>query len=452
MFRGYTASSVSEGVSWALEGYINDFGIANMAAALAADPATPRAERARYREEAEYFRNRALGYVHMFDPAVGFFQGRNAAGEWKSTPDEYDPRVWGHEHDYTETNGWNFAFHVPQDGQGLANLYGGRAGLEEKLDEFFATPETARFPGSYGGTIHEMVEARDVRMGMWGFSNQVSHHIPWMYTYAGRPAKTQAKTREVLSRMYVGSEIGQGYAGDEDNGETSAWYLFAALGFYPLQVGSADYVIGSPLFRKATVHLDNGRSIVVNAPGNSAGNVYVQSLRVDGRPYQKSWISHRDLADGAVLDFRMGASPSSWGTRAADLPVSLTPPGPVARPRADIPVTGGPAALSDDTSATESLVGGALQWTVQGGPKRVTQCTLTSAAAPGTDPGAWRLSGSTDGRTWRVLDERADEAFSWRLQTRPFAVDRPGTYAHYRLEFTSGGPVTLAEVELLGSP
>ena len=148
----------------------------------------------------------------MFDPAIRFFQGRDASGRWKSSPKDYDPRVWGHEHDYTETDGWNFAFHTPHDGQGLANLYGGRDALARKLDTFFATPETANFPGSYGGTIHEMIEARDVRMGQWGFSNQVSHHIPYMYDYAGQPAKTQEKVREVLRRLYLGSEIGQGYA------------------------------------------------------------------------------------------------------------------------------------------------------------------------------------------------------------------------------------------------
>ncbi len=157
----------------------------------------------------------------MFDPRIGFFQGRDESGAFKSDPADYDPLVWGHDHDYTETDGWNFAFHAPQDGQGLANLYGGRDALAAKLDAFFATPETAKFPGSYGGTIHEMIEARDVRMGQWGFSNQVSHHIPWMYDYAGQPYKTQAKVREALRRLYSGSRIGAGYAGDEDNGETS---------------------------------------------------------------------------------------------------------------------------------------------------------------------------------------------------------------------------------------
>ena len=142
-----------------------------------------------YEEEREYFLSRSQNYVNMFDPAIRFFQGRDASGRWKSSPADYDPRVWGHEHDYTETDGWNFAFHAPHDGQGLANLYGGRDGLARKLDTFFSTPETAKFLGSYGGTIHEMIEARDVRMGQWGFSNQVSHHIPYMYDYAGQPCE-----------------------------------------------------------------------------------------------------------------------------------------------------------------------------------------------------------------------------------------------------------------------
>ena len=274
-----------------------------------------RRRRERYQEESEYFLSRATNYVNMFDPAVRFFQGRAADGTWKSSPREYDPREWGHEHDYTETDGWGFAFHAPQDGQGLANLYGGRDGLAAKLDEFFATPETAKFVGSYGGTIHEMIEARDVRMGQWGFSNQVSHHIPYMYDYAGQPAKTQEKVREALRRLYLGSEIGQGYAGDEDNGETSAWYLFSALGFYPLQMGSPYYAIGSPLFKKATVHLGRGRDLVVRARNNSPRNVYVQGLRLNGRRYDRTYLRHEDIAHGGTLEFDMGPRPSRWGAQ-----------------------------------------------------------------------------------------------------------------------------------------
>jgi predicted alpha-1,2-mannosidase len=446
LFLGYTPDRVSEGVSWALEGDINDYGISNMADALARG--AQGADRRRYREEAEYFRSRATDYVHTFDPRIGFFQGRDESGAFKSDPADYDPRVWGHDHDYTETDGWNFAFHAPQDGQGLANLYGGRQGLADKLDAFFATPETAKFPGSYGGTIHEMIEARDVRMGQWGFSNQVSHHIPWMYDYAGQPYKTQEKVREALRRLYQGSRIGAGYAGDEDNGETSAWYLFAALGFYPLQVGSPHYAIGSPLFERATVRLPGGRRLVVSAPGNSARNVYVQGVRLNGRPYDKAYIDHDDLVRGGTLEFRMGRHPSRWGTDRAAAPPSIThgdePPTPLHD--ATDPHSGTVSAdeLFDDSSATEATAQEVRYGFAS--PRRVTFYTLTNGAA-GPDPQTWTLAGSNDGAHWTPLDSRRGEPFEWRTQTRPFAISRPGSYRQYRIVVDSAARV--AEVELL---
>jgi predicted alpha-1,2-mannosidase len=446
LFLGYTPDRVSEGVSWALEGDINDYGISNMAAALAR---TARgADRERYREEAEYFRSRATDYVHMFDPRIGFFQGRDESGAFKSDPADYNPLVWGHDHDYTETDGWNFAFHAPQDGQGLANLYGGRAALAAKLDAFFSTPETAKFPGSYGGTIHEMIEARDVRMGQWGFSNQVSHHIPWMYDYVGQPYKTQARVREALRRLYSGSRIGAGYSGDEDNGETSAWYLFAALGIYPLQVGSEHYAIGSPLFERATARLPGGRKLVVSAPGNSARNVYVQSVRRNGRSYDKAYIDHADLMRGGTLEFRMGPQPSRWGTTRSAAPPSITTGDKPATPLHDAtdPHAGTVSAdeLFDDSSGTEAS-GDSVQYGF-GSSRRVTFYTLTNGAA-GPDPRAWELQGSADGRHWKVLDVRRGETFPWRTQTRPFKIDRPGNYRTYRLVLDR--TARLAEVELL---
>ncbi len=467
LFLGYTPSSVGEGVSWALEGDINDFGIGNMAKALAAAPTATAAEQRRYAEESEYFLERARNYVNVFDRRIGFFQGRSANGEWKSSPDEYDPLVWGHENDYTETDGWNFAFHAPQDGRGLANLYGGRSGLAAKLDQFFSTPETAKYPGSYGGIIHEMIEARDVRMGQWGFSNQVSHHIPYMYDYAGRPAAAQEKIRETLRRMYLGSEIGQGYAGDEDNGETSAWYLFSALGFYPLQVGSPYYAIGSPLFKKATVHLENGKDLVVSAPANSDRNVYVQGLTVNGVSRDRAYLSHADLANGGTLTFAMGPAPSGWATGADAAPPSITTDDEIPRPLRDATGNGSgtatasagdaPAGLFDDSSGSQVSLGGAQPWIqyhFAGDVKHQARFyTLTSGAGDArADPGSWVVKGSNDGSSWKVLDERSGEVFQWRSQTRPFKLARPGTYSYYRIEITSNGGLaatTLAEVELL---
>ncbi|MEV6850414.1 GH92 family glycosyl hydrolase [Actinoplanes sp. NPDC051411] len=437
IFKGYTPSDATgEAMSWAMDGYINDFGIANMASALARKTGDKR-----YAEEAEYFRSRAQNYVNMFDPNVGFFQGKDAKGNWRLGPTQYDPRVWGY--DYTETDGWNMAFHVPQDGQGLADLYGGRDQLAKKLDTFFATPETATFPGSYGGTIHEMLEARDVRMGQWGFSNQPSHHIPYMYDYAGQPSKAQALVREALSRLYLGSEIGQGYPGDEDNGEMSGWYVFSALGFYPLQMGSPNYAIGSPLFTKATVHLENGRKIVINAPKNSASNVYIQGLKVNGKAYNSTSLPHALLAGGATLDFAMGPHPSSWGSDGPPKSISapsltdLTGPGVASEP-----------ALVDDTSATRATLTGDFTYTFNSTGEKATFYTLTSSNTTGTDPTSWTLKGSADGVTWTTIDTRADQTFDWRLQTRPFKIAKPGAYKYYSLTGVTG--TSLAEIELLG--
>ncbi|MBP2409458.1 GH92 family glycosyl hydrolase [Brachybacterium fresconis] len=460
IFRGWTDTSVGEGTSWALEGAINDFALARQAEKLAEASDVSDDEAERLTTEAAYLDARSKNYVNHFDPEVGFFQGRNDDGSFRHGPDEYDPRIWG-QHDYTETNGWNFAFHAPFDGQGLANLYGGRDGLAAKLDEFYATPETAEFPGTYGGTIHEMVEARDVRMGMWGFSNQVSHHIPFTYIHAGQPWRTQEITREVQSRHYVGSDIGQGYAGDEDNGETSAWWLFTMLGLYPLQLGDGNYALTSPLFTKATAHLPNGEDIVVNAPDNSDENVYVQSLLVDGKDRNKAWIEHASLAKGAVLDFTMGPEPSDWGSAPENAPPSPTtgdePPEPLTDLLADPAQVGGVEGVQqvvDDDSSTQLVLAPEDAITYQSDTPRneVTMYTLTSGDDSVGHPTAWVVEGSRDGERWFEIDSREDETFEWEHQTRPFKATGtrgPGTYTHYRLQVLEGSSdeVGLAELE-----
>ncbi|MEU7227811.1 GH92 family glycosyl hydrolase [Streptomyces chrestomyceticus] len=438
-FRGYTSTDTREGMSWALEGYLNDYGIARMGQALYEKTKKPR-----YKEESAYFLTRARNYVKHFDSKVGFFQGKDAAGNWRLPPDRFDPRVWGH--DYTETNAWTFAFAAPQDTRGLANLYGGRAGLAKKLDTYFATPETAakEFAGSYNNVIHEMTEARDTRMGMYGHSNQPSHHIAYAYDAAGQPWKTQEKVRDVLSRLYLGSEIGQGYPGDEDNGEMSAWYVFSALGFYPLVMGSPEYAVGSPLFTKATVHLENGRDLVVKAPRNSDRNVYVQGLRVNGKPWNSTALPHALLARGGTVEFAMGPRPSSWGTGENAAPSSITRDDRVPAPDGDLTVPGS-SPLLDDTSATAASFT-SLPVSLASAA-RVTSYTLTSAAK-GDAPASWVLEGRDRHGKWRTVDRRTGESFGEDRQTRVFTVSTPGTYTDYRL--TPSSSAVLAEVELIG--
>ncbi|WP_217146007.1 GH92 family glycosyl hydrolase [Streptomyces sp. AC627_RSS907] len=441
-FLGYTSTETHEGLSWALEGYLNDYGIAKMGEKLYRETGEKR-----YKEESAYFLDRARDYVNLFDAKAGFFQGKDLSGKWRVDSEKYDPRVWGH--DYTETNGWGYAFTAPQDSRGLANLYGGRGGLGDKLDEYLATPETAspELKGSYGGVIHEMTEARDVRMGMYGHSNQVAHHALYMFDAAGQPYKTQKNVREVLSRLYTGSDIGQGYHGDEDNGEQSAWFLFSSLGFYPLVMGSGEYAIGSPLFTKATVHLENGRDLVVKAPENSRENVYVQGLKVNGKRWNSTSLPHSLIAKGGVLEFDMGPRPSSWGTGKDAAPPSITQDDEVPTPRAD--AVAGTGALFDNTSATGASVTSVDLPLAGGGDKGVkaVQYTLTSSTDHASAPAGWKLQGSADGTTWRTLDERSGESFAWDRQTRAFSVRSPGTYTKYRLVLD--GEHTLAEVELL---
>ncbi len=462
IFHGYTDTGVSEGLSWSMDGYINDFAIGNLAAALARQPAADDPYAAHYADDAVYFHQRALGYANLFDPAVGFFVGRDAAGDWHYDAGDFDPLRWGG--DYTETDAWNMAFHAPQDGAGLAALYGGRAALAAKLDALFATPGEFHV-GSYGEPIHEMLEARDVRMGQYGHSNQPSHHIIYMYDFAGQPWKAQDKVRDVLSRLYVGSEIGQGYPGDEDNGEMSAWYLFGAAGFYPLRMGTPEYVIGAPYFPHLDIALENGKHLVIDAPAVSDVNRYVQGLRVNGRPWQRLTLPHALLAQGATLEFTMGPRPSRWASDEAALPPSLTGEG-LPQPLHDLlekrlgrarslPAVAGLPLLFDNDADTEVAWPAAtatIDWYF-GLPRRVTMLTLT-AGSTAAAPSGWQLQGSADGRHWSTLDARHDERFAWPRQTRAFAVREPGAYAYYRLQVdaaTTNARRALAEIELLGA-
>lgn len=451
IFLGYTPESTHQSASWGLEGFINDFGIAEMAAALAADPETPADRVDQLLEEAEYFQARAQHYTEMYNPEAGVFTSRNADGSWADGAD-FDKKAWGGA--FTEASGWTFAFHAPHDVDGMAALYGGRQGLVDELHEFLTTREMADHSG-----IHEAREARDVRLGMLGMSNQVAHHIPYVLAEAGDPTGAQELIRDIQNRLFVGSDIGQGYPGDEDNGEFSAWYVFSALGFYPLEVGSGDYTIGTPLFDSATLSI-GGSDIVIKAPGASDGATYVDGVTLNGQPIDTTTFDGDLLREGGTLEFAMSDTPSTWGAKdlaedleTPDAMVDATKPG-----RGTLKAADGTSvsALVDDsmTSSTTFAEGSAdLVWTSQSGPVTVGQYTLTSAATD-TAPSSWTLSGSIDGENWVELDSREDQRFAWGTQTRPFTTKGTGAFTSIRLQVESGSEadaLALAEVELFAS-
>lgn len=446
IFLGYTAESTHQSASWGLEGFINDFGIAEMAAALAEDPETPDARVDQLLEEAEYFQARAQHYAEMYNPDAGVFTARNADGSWPDGAD-FDKKAWGGA--FTEASGWTFAFHAPHDVDGLAALYGGRAGLVDELHSFLTTREMADHSG-----IHEAREARDVRLGMLGMSNQVAHHIPYVLAEAGDPSGAQELIRDIQNRLFVGSDIGQGYPGDEDNGEFSAWYVFSALGFYPLEVGSGDYTIGTPLFDSATLSIGD-RDIVIKAPGASEGKTYVEGVTLNGEPIDQTTFDGDLLRAGGTLEFAMSDTASSWGAKdleeelaVPDTMVDATKPG-----RGTLTAADGTnvAALVDDSMRSSSTFaeGSAdLVWTSQSGPVSIGQYTLTSAAAASA-PSSWTLSGSMDGENWVELDSRDGQSFGWGTQTRPFSPQATGAFTSIRLQASSQeGALALAEVEL----
>ncbi|WP_144875532.1 GH92 family glycosyl hydrolase [Microbacterium sp. 1.5R] len=449
IFLGYTEATTHESASWGLEGYINDFGIAEMAKKLAEDPATPADRVAQLREEATYFEARAAHYVEMFNPDAGTFTSRNADGSWTSGAD-FDKKAWGGA--FTEASAWTFGFHAPHDVDGLAALYGGRQGLLDVMHDFLTVREKADYSG-----IHEAREARDVRLGMLGMSNQIAHHIPYVLAEAGDPAGAQALIRDIQDRLFVGSDIGQGYPGDEDNGEFSAWYVFSALGFYPLEVGSGDYTIGTPLFDSATLSI-GGTDLVVNAPGASAGADYVGGVTLNGQPITETTFDGDLLRSGGRLDFSMSATPQAWGakdlTEKLDVPTTLvdaTKAGRGALAAADGTPVG--ALVDDNMNSTVAFDGDSaeLVWTSQSGPVSIGQYTLTSASKAAA-PASWTLSGSLDGTSWTELDSREGETFAWDSQTRPFTAQGNSGYTSVKLELKSGGPaLALSEIELFAS-
>ncbi|MFC6356219.1 glycoside hydrolase domain-containing protein [Luethyella okanaganae] len=431
-FTGYVASEVREGMSWSLENAISDAGLARLAAQLGTQAAEARQEGpdacARYRAYARYFANRSRSYRQLFEPRSRFFRGRDERGAFAATA--LDPRVWGG--DYVETNAWGMSVAPVHDGAGLAALYGGPAGLAAHLDRLFAEPETARpeLGGSYGTVIHEQREARAQRSGMCALSNQPAHHIPFMYLHSDRPWQAAPLVHGLAGRLFAGGHIGQGYPGDEDNGEMSAWWLWAALGLYPLELGSGELRIGSPLLDDVTVRRHGGGTLRVRAHRATPGARFLSVAQLDGAPLERPVLAIDALTGDRELDlwFREDASHDAQIWRAAE--VDVVPWHRDLSSRATTIASGGvtrPERAFDD-GADDGASGVRLErgeWLGQAlpVPARVTDMTLTALVPAEED--AFAVEWSHGGGTWYPAAlSHAEPLLADR--TTPFGIEAAG--------------------------
>ncbi len=461
-FYGYIPDDfMRDSIGWHLEDTIADFGISQLAETLGKPI------------EAAYYRNKALSYANVFSNSIQYFRGKTSQGQWRTTDEAFQANEWGYE--YSQGNAYHYAASANHDPQGMINLYGGDQAFINRLDSVWDAPAINN-PGSYGGKAHAMYEMESVALGQYAQANQPVHHMLYMYNYAGQPSGAAMRVRHVLDeatgQYTLGQMNGGGYVGDEDNGSMSAWFIFGALGFYPAAPGHSEYALGSPLFTKATIHLENGRDFVISAPQNNAQNIFIQSASLNGKVYSKNYLSHSDILAGGRLDLKMGESAaSSWGRAEADRPHSLTTNRLVPKPWHDLAEMGrvlasgenGPnesAAMAFDNNAlTKWLVFsnvGTLEYELPPEEKGIVNYyTITSADDhPERDPRAWILQGTRDGKLWVDVAKESDQHWTWRRQTRVFKVERPSEFHSLRLNIVAndGGSATqIAELELLNS-
>jgi len=281
---------INESAARTLEYAYADFCIAQLAESLG-----------RPAEEISLFRQRAMNYKNVFDPERKLMRGRNEDGTFQSP---FSPYKWGDA--FTEGNSWHYTWSVFQDIEGLIGLMGDREEFIAKLDSIFEVPPIFDY-SYYGMVIHEIREMQIMNMGNYAHGNQPIQHMIYLYNYAGEPWKTQYRVRQVLDKLY--NYTPDGYCGDEDNGQTSAWYVMSALGFYPVTPGTNQYVFGSPLFNKATLEFENGNKLVIEAPGNDRQNIYIQNIKLNGKVIDRNFIRHAELLNGGKLVFTMGPEP-----------------------------------------------------------------------------------------------------------------------------------------------
>ncbi|MCL1632073.1 GH92 family glycosyl hydrolase [Sporolactobacillus sp. CPB3-1] len=449
--NSYVPSSVKNSVRQTLTQAANDYALGKFAGYLA----HKHPENTTYADDSSYYLSRAQNYLHLFNRSLGRFAARQASGKWA-----------GSKSGTNQTDDSAYAFYVPQDGQALINLFGGKDQLIRQLDTYLNAQ-----PDSKPDDDADTRLALSGKLGQFALDRPASPSLPYMYLTAAAPWMTQSITRTLLNRFYTGGAIGQGYLGSDTGSMLSGYYLFGAAGIYPLQKGSSDYVISAPYFKRMIIRLDNGKELVISAPEASDQNKYVQGVILNGQPLRSVTLSADMLKNGGTLVFDMGTAPSSWGTSSAGLPDSMTAqstsgsslfPKPL-----DDQTTHAAIRKSSSDQAQKRLIDDQAQtatvfdqkrpsiiYHFKAEKRRIKLYTLTSSEGRDTsDPKNWSVWGSNDGTNWDLLDTRVNQSFKWRGMTRGFSIKNPKAYAYYKLEVTkssSDHPLALGEMQLLG--
>jgi predicted alpha-1,2-mannosidase len=294
-----------QAVSVTLENSYDDWCVAQLAAALGK------------KDDAAYFTKLAKNYANLFNPEIGFFAPKSSDGKWV---EGFDPKLGGGQggRQYTtEVNSWLYTFGVQHDVAGLIRLMGGRTAFNAKLDQLFVE----QYGTSKYSFLGQFPDATGL-VGLYAQGNEPSFHVPYLYAFSGQPWKTQRRVRQLMDVWYGDGPLG--IPGDDDGGATSSWYVLSAIGFYPVCPGSPVYEIGSPIFQRTSIRLGNGKVFNVIAQHVSAQNKYIQSAQLNGKPLNKAWFSHADIANGGTLVLKMGDRPNvSWGAAPEDVPPSM---------------------------------------------------------------------------------------------------------------------------------
>ena len=297
---------INENAARTLEYAYDDFAIYQLGKALG-----------KPKSETDLYRKRSLNYRNLFDKSSGLMRGKNKDGKFQAP---FNPFKWGDA--FTEGNSWHYSWSVFHDVQGLVDLMGGKKAFVTKLDSVFSLPPV--FDESYyNSVIHEIREMQIAGMGQYAHGNQPIQHMIYLYNYAGEPWKTQYWARETMNKLYQATP--DGYCGDEDNGQTSAWYVFSAMGFYPVTPAVNQYVLGAPLFKKIKLKMENGKTFTIEAPENSAENMYADEVSLNGKKYEKNYVTHEDILKGGNMKFSMDNQPNTKrGTKEIAFPYSLS--------------------------------------------------------------------------------------------------------------------------------